>query len=281
MSRFTDELIGRELIPNWSGDVEGHRLTVNRLGLRDRLDRTREKPPGTYRVAVVGSSVVMGYGVDDDATFPRLVEERLNAARTTGPRYELVNFGMGRSNPIQRRVLIDRRVWAFQPDAIYYVAHQDELLTAVDQLTKVLSSHTPPPYPCLRDVARAAGITPDTQPAIVEARLQPFARDIVFGLYRDLVAECRRRGVKPVWIYLPMPGVVEVPARSAEFVQLAEEAGFAVVNLADWADGRRPAEVRLGELDHHANTLGHRIIADKLGEVLRQRPELLSGIVHP
>jgi hypothetical protein len=276
MTRPADELLKRELIPNWSGEVEGHTLTVNRFGMRDRLDRTQAKPPGTRRIACVGSSVVMGYGVNDDATFPYLLEERLNAERPSGRRYEVLNFGLGRSDVIQRHVLIDRKVWPFDPDVIFYVAHQDELLVPVRHLNYLLSSRTPLPYPCLADVVRRAGITLDTPPGIAEARLHPFAREILLGVYRDLVADCRRRGVRPVWIYLPMPGVVEVSARSDELVRLAGDAGFAVVNLADWADGHRPMDVKVNVTDHHANTLGHRIIAAKLDEVLRRRPELLT-----
>ena len=66
--------------------MAGSRLTINRLGMRDRPDRTVEKPPDTCRVAVVGSSVVMGYGVGDDETFTRLLEDRLNARRRPAAR---------------------------------------------------------------------------------------------------------------------------------------------------------------------------------------------------
>ena len=46
-------------------------------------------------------------------------------------------------------------------------------------------------------------------------------------------------------------------------VTIAEEAGFIVVNLADWADGHTPAEVKLSRADQHPNALGHRIIAER------------------
>jgi hypothetical protein len=220
----------------------------------------------------------MGYGVGDDETFPRLLEGRLNAARRDGkPRYEVLNFGTGKSFAIQRHVLIDRKVFAFEPDAIYYFAHQDELLGPVRHLTALLSSHTALPYPCLSEVMQRAGVTPDTPPGVAEPRLYPFARDILLCVYRDLAAECRRRGVLPVWVYLPMPGVVEVSVRSDELAGLAAEAGFVVVNLAGWADGHRPAEVKLSDSDHHANTLGHRLVTDRLEAELRRRPELLPA----
>jgi hypothetical protein len=256
--------------------VEGSVLTINRHGMRDRPDLPRTKPAGTLRIAVVGSSIVMGFGVGDEEPFPRLLEERLNSRQPAGsPRFEILNFGTGRSFAIQRHVLIDRKVLSFEPDAIYYVAHQDELLGPVRHLAKLVAKRRPLPYPCLADVVRKAGIAPETSWAMTDALLEPLAPEIVRCVYRDLVAECRQRGILPVWIYLPMPGIVEVSIRSDALVSLAEEAGFAVVNLADWADNYSPSQVKLGEADHHANALGHRVIAERLDAVLRQRPELL------
>jgi hypothetical protein len=278
MTRDADDLLERELIPDWSGEVAGSRLTTNRFAMRDRPDRSQSKPPNTCRIALVGSSVVMGYGVGDDEPFPRLLEERLNARRRPdGPRYEVLNFGTGRSFVIQRHVLIDRKVLGFEPDAIYYVAHQDELLGPVRHLARLVGNGVRLPYPCLDEVVRKARIGPDTMGAEIEVLLQPFAREIVLGVYRDLVGVCRRRGILPVWVYLPMPGVVNAPPRTEELAKLAEEAGFEVVNLSDWADGHRPGEVKLGEGEHHPNRLGHQIIAGRLEAILAARPELLPA----
>jgi hypothetical protein len=279
MSRPADDLIERELIPGWHGLVEGSELTINRFGMRDRPDRTREKPPGARRVALVGSSVVMGYGVGDDETFARLVEDRLNTARGPGaPRYELLNFGTGMSYAIQRHVLVDRKVWGFEPDVLFYVAHQDEFLGPAPHLAKLVAKGNALPYPCLGDVARKAGVGAATPWGEAQALLQPHTVEIVSGVYRSLAAECRRRGVLPVWVYVPMPGVAEPAGVAAEQARVAREAGFVVVDVADWADGRRAAEVEMGGNDHHANVLGHRLIADRLEALLRRRPELLEGM---
>lgn len=277
MTRPADGLLMRELIPGWSGEVSGRRLTVNRLGMRDRADRTVEKPPDTCRVAVVGSSVVMGYGVGDEEVFTRLLEDRLNARRRPGgPRYEVLNFGSGLSDAIQRRALLDRKVFAFTPDAVYYVAHQDEF-QAVQHLAQLAASGGELPYPCLNEVIRKAGIDPAAPPPLSEVlvRLQPHAKDLLVGVYRELVADCRHRGVVPVWVYLPMPGVVDVRLRSDVLVKLAEEAGFVVADLSDWADGHRTADVRAGASDPHASPLGHRLIAEKMEALMAGRDDLL------
>src|SRR5690606_3442695 len=57
MTRPTDDLLELELIPSWRGELSGATITVNRWGMRDR-ELAKEKPPGTYRVALVGSSIV-------------------------------------------------------------------------------------------------------------------------------------------------------------------------------------------------------------------------------
>jgi hypothetical protein len=276
MSTPADPVIERELIPNWSGEVDGARLTINHLGMRDRPDRTLQKPPGVRRLAVMGSSMVMGWGVRDDEHFPLLLEDRLNARRgTNDPPYEVLNFGTGLSSAIQRRALLERKAFAFEPDVLLWIAHQDELLNPTRHLAMIVERGAEIPYPHLRDVIQKAGITPDTPKGATELKLQPLAREIVAGVYRDVTAECKRRGIRPVWVYLPMPGVTQITVQSSELIPLAEEAGFIVVNLEDWADGHRPSEIRLQAGDPHANALGHRIIAERLDALLQQRPELL------
>ena len=274
LCRPADALIGHELIPGWTGDVEGYQLTLNRYGMRDRPDRTREKPPGVRRVAFVGSSVVMGWGVGDDETFARLVEDRLNAG-APAPRYELLNFGTGKSSAIQRLAVAERRALGFAPDAVFYFAHQDEFLEPPRHLVRLLASgYDLPPY--LRDVVKVAGVTSATPPGEAEARLVPHATRIVAGVYHDLVSKCRHRRVVPVWVYLPMPGVDEPPNLAREMSQLAKEAGFIVLDLSGWEAGRRTAEVKIGDVDPHANALGHRLIAERLEAVVRGRPEVFG-----
>jgi hypothetical protein len=112
---------------------------------------------------------------------------------------------------------------------------------------------------------------------MTEALLRPHAPEIVAGVYRHLVEECRRRGVLPIWVHLPIPGVVQDSDRSGVLTRLAADAGFAVIDLAEWAAGARAADVRVGAADPHANADGHRLIADRLAELMGQRPDLLPA----
>ena len=205
----SDDFLELELIPNWSGTLAGSPISINRFGMRDRPDLTQQKPAGVRRIAIVGSSVVMGYGVADDQTFPRLFETGLNSQRKPDePRYQVLNFGVGKSFAIHRLALLDRKVFSFDPDVIFIIAHQDEYLGPVQHLAKLMANGNPLPYPGLREVVAKVGITSSTPWGEVQARLQPHAREVVLAVYRDPVAECRRRGIPAIWVYVPIPGVV-------------------------------------------------------------------------
>src|SRR5262249_20447817 len=154
------------------------------------------------------------------------------------------NFGTGRSFAIHRHVLIDRKVLSFQPDAIFYVAHQDELMGTVQHMAKLLERRHPFPYPCLEEIVRKAGITSETSTGLADALLRNQAPDVVGGVYRDVVKECRKRGIVPVWVSLPMPGIADAPARQDALANLARQAGFEVIDLTGWEGERRAAEVK-------------------------------------
>jgi hypothetical protein len=184
MTRPTDDMLQLELIPGWRGEFNGSPLSVNRWGMRDR-ELLREKPSGTYRVAVLGSSVVMGYGVRDSEVFDQLLEERLNAAQTSGrPRMEVLNFGTGRSFAIHRRLMLEQKALDFQPDAVYYIAHQDEFEGPGPHLADVWYKKHKLSDACLERVIQQAGIKPDTSGGLAHSLLIPHSEEIVRCSYQ-------------------------------------------------------------------------------------------------
>ena len=67
-----------ELAPNSETVFKNRPLRTNRWGMRDQ-DYEKAKPPNTTRLAFMGSSHVMGSGVDNNQVFEQLLEQRLNA----------------------------------------------------------------------------------------------------------------------------------------------------------------------------------------------------------
>ncbi len=275
-TRQRADALGTELIPGWQGTARGAPLQVNRWGMRDE-DLPRRKPPGTYRIAMLGSSVTMGYGVAADADFESLLERRLNEQMSPGgPRVELLNFAVGGYFALHSAITMRENAFAFAPDAIVYVAHQAEAYGLPRHLGSAYKAGYSLPYPCLTSIIRDAGISDATSWGTAELLLQPHAKEIVACVYRGIVDDCRHRGILPVWVYLPIPGISAISVDNHDMLQLGHEAGFVVIDLSDWSEGYQPHDVKFTAGDFHLNEFGHQLAAEQLYERLQR-----SGVVPP
>lgn len=121
-SFIDDEATGLRLLrPN--SVFTGERVTMrsNSLGLRSP-EIPSGRSPGSWRLAVIGASTVMGlYDRDTDTTFPARLEQGLQR-RFPDKRIEVVNAGiMGYTLDDQRRML-EKRVAALRPDLVVVYA---------------------------------------------------------------------------------------------------------------------------------------------------------------
>lgn len=109
----------------------GHRVPfldaeVSAQGLRDR-EFSVEKPPGVFRIAVVGDSMTFGWKVPLEDSFPKRLESMLNER---GPRrYEVLNFGVPGYNTSQEAEVVREKALAFHPDLliVFYVGNDIRL----------------------------------------------------------------------------------------------------------------------------------------------------------
>lgn len=88
---------------------------INADGFRDRV-RSVEKPPGTFRILVLGDSLAFGYGVGQSAAFPAVLEERANARSDVA--VEVLNFGVGGYNPYNEAELFADVGVRYRPDLV-------------------------------------------------------------------------------------------------------------------------------------------------------------------
>ena len=126
--RFNDADVSRML----PGDflqfelVPGVRRTALRPAVRHQFSRHAqrggliEKPPGTFRIAVLGASMDMGWGVTYQETYSHQLEEWLNRhgrrqGIDSGRRFEVLNFAVAAYSPLQRLETLRRKALAFQP----------------------------------------------------------------------------------------------------------------------------------------------------------------------
>jgi hypothetical protein len=276
-ARPTGDALEFALVPNAAVVFRGAPLYVNRWGMRDR-DYQLDKPPNTTRVALLGASYVMGSGVANDETFEAVLEERLNrpTGDDAGHRYEILNFAVDAYSPMQRLLILERKGFGFHPDVVFYVGHGTEGLGVRRYLNSLLEDGIEPPQPFVRQVLHAAGVHPGAN--LTRKQLDICVTRIVPWVYRQIVDQCRQRGVRPVWIHVPTLAWSRRDSVILRFMSMARRAGFDVVDLGDTYDGHDTSRLRLAEWDFHPNPSAHALIAARLHAELRRRPELLRPL---
>jgi len=98
-----------------SMDLYGYRGRGNALGYRDR-DHELAKPPGVFRVVVLGDSIGAGLYVDDrEETFPARLE---NVLREKGIQAEVVNLSVPGYNTQQEVATLEELGLRYHPDLV-------------------------------------------------------------------------------------------------------------------------------------------------------------------
>ncbi len=254
---------GYVLKPSMTHDP-GRRIpwSTNRRGMRDR-EYSQAKPPGTFRIALVGDSIAAGWGVGDTEVFEARIEAALNSAG--GPAVEVLNFAVPGHGPGQRWTHFEKVGWAFAPDAVVFEATPADLGWDERRLRVLLPRGVGFDAPVYRDALAAAQATPGLDAARYKARLKPHRRALLENVYRVAAAECRARSVASVWVLIPRVGKPVDPTERREMAALARAAGFdTVVDACDVYDGVDPRDLAVAPHDFHPNADGHARLARAL-----------------
>lgn len=93
-------------------------IEINRHGFRQG-QRQPEKPPGTFRVAVLGDSFIEAFQVPDEESFSGVLERELRDRMTPRDRpVEVLNFGVSGYGTAQELLMLRHHVWDYQPDLV-------------------------------------------------------------------------------------------------------------------------------------------------------------------
>ncbi len=271
ITRRNDILLS-ELKPSTETLHKGVMIRTNSLGMRDR-EYSRKKPPGTYRIALLGASYEMGVGVAGHRTFENLVENRLNQHHRsdTISNYEILNFSVGGYGVIQKVGLCMYKIFGFEPDAVFYMSHSNEILQSVKHFPTLLGRRTKMPRPLLGFI-KQAHIQKGTKNENLR-RFHPYARPFLRWGYRYVVTSSRRYNALPVWISVPLNyelresnRLTYVPPKVR--AEIARRQGFITMSLAGAYRNEPKDEITLSDWDGHPNLRGHRLLADKLYEMI-------------
>lgn len=122
-----DPYIGQRHVPGGEYDYRGEdfsvRLRFNSLGFHDR-EHDVAKPPGTFRIVVLGDSFMDGMQVTTEETFAYRLEQEL---RRRGISAEAVNLGIWGFGTYQELFTLETYGLRFQPDLVVLAFFPNDL----------------------------------------------------------------------------------------------------------------------------------------------------------
>lgn len=280
-----DSFIQFILRPDVRTPVFDHVFTTNALGLRDRDGYTVAKPPGVFRIVLLGSSIDMGWGVSADATYEHWLETWLNArAAKLGieRRFEVINFAMAAYGPTQRLERYRTFARHFEPDLVLYSATMLDTRLAQIHITDILRHQVEPPYSFVNETLAAAGID-DSIAAVtadgslrdknaVKSRLRPYLWSLCDSTVGALAADCRSTGTPLACLIIPRAGLSDLPearaAAVARHAAIARRHSVPLLDLTGAFDEDDPTALALAPWDDHPNAEGHKLIFYALADAL-------------
>ncbi len=275
--------------PGARGTIAGALIEMNEHGLRGPA-RSVEKPDDVFRIALIGDSVTMGWGVLYEETYGAIIEGRLDQ-RSPDRRIEVLNLGLAGYDTTQ---LMDR-LWlhglAFEPDLFVYGftindvegehyqrfaegGYRDprKYLHARSHLLRFLG----PRIDALRDF-----IAPPRDSYTYELHYNYFENpaawaDVEVGLHRLSDWANHRDACVLVLIHTHLTSLRFMHPFHGEYEKIrtsAEARGFAVVHSWPEHAGEDEEQLWVTAFDHHPNVRGHALLADSLTRGLDALPE--------
>jgi hypothetical protein len=283
--RFNDANVSRvlpgdflqfELLPGVRRTLFGQPFVTNSHSMHS-AEVSIEKPPRTFRIAVLGASMDMGWGVAYQETYTHRLEQWLNqhASRQgidSDRRFEVLNFAVAAYSPLQRLETLRRKVLAFQPDMVIYSATMLDLRLMEIHLCDALRTRADLTYDFVGKILDRAGVSPeesrlDSEGKLVfKEQLKAKLRSYYWELYDEtlgvLASECRAANIPVIVVIIPRVGKADAPAERAEPVArlkaIAGHHALPVHDLSGTFDRLDPASLEIAAWDDHPNALGHR-----------------------
>jgi hypothetical protein len=109
---------------NSSARLMGVDISLNSMGHRN-AELSNPKKKNEKRIYFIGSSILLGWGVEEKDTFPKIVEKNFRETKDRGDiDYKAVNAGIGNYNTFYQVELFTEQVSAVDPDIVvlqYYI----------------------------------------------------------------------------------------------------------------------------------------------------------------
>lgn len=266
-SRACDGFPFRELVPGAATTLCGRAVQINDFGMRD--DPCESSPPrGVVRLALLGASNDMGWGVAHEETYATQLESLLAEPQRLGRKVEVVNFSVPGYTALEQLWAIEARALPLEPHALLFsVTLPDLRHEIVGRLAARVRAGRDLGWEFVRDiVARSGAVATDELPAAAR-KLRPFTRELVTGVFRELALLRESHGVPIVVLALKLEAGDEVERELAWAADAADAAGLPVVRAFTACAPLLPIELYVdARTDHHPGPAGHRRIAEELAD---------------
>lgn len=120
-------IAGKKVVWRLEGYSDEH---LSSQGLRDR-EHAIKKPPGVYRIALLGDSATEGMQVGLDKTYGSFLERMLNERKPeerNGKTVEVLNFGCSSYSNGQEMLQLEKQVKPFEPDLVILMYNRGDYI---------------------------------------------------------------------------------------------------------------------------------------------------------
>lgn len=256
--RLTKDILYKEYGPNLNTTFKGKRFSTNEWGLRDK-SYSKIPPKNSIRIAIMGSSPVVGSGVHNEEVFEHIVEDRLNREYGNEARvFELLNFGRTGKYVCQQAYLLDNQVQSFQPDHVFLFDHFKIKARIFERFHKILNEGGSL-YPELEVFLDENEIDPNDLPG--QKALADKAKLLSKWSYLHFNNVAKKYDFSTSLVYFP--SFVEFGNHYDELKPVVNSIGLNLIDMKNVFDGYGNRELFVSDHDRHPNDLAHKLIADQ------------------
>jgi hypothetical protein len=267
----------RYLHPGLDVRWNGKGFRTNSLGYRGP-EIARAKPPGTFRVVVLGSSNTLGHGVEDDEVYPRKLERWLDERAGPGRKVEVVNLAVSGDAPTQRLLRLRTEAARLDPDWILCDVTALDLSLEELHLRWVTENRAEVPFDFVSEALRESGVDAADGPDEFHGKIRRFLRPLLARTFAAWAAESSKIGAPMTVVILPRADAkVESPELFRMLRDLSTQHGLKHVDLSGTFDPLPIEEYRIAPWDQHPNERGHHLIFERLRQGLLDLEEFAAS----
>lgn len=259
----------RALKPNQSINHKGALIVTNSHGMRDK-EYSKIKTKNVYRVALIGTSIDMGMGVENNEVYENLVEQSALGSFPVQSKYnqlEILNFSVSGTTLPSYQNLIQHKVIHFNPDMIWVAEQQLGIKKTINLLSRrIIEGKFIQNDVYIDSLIQQIPETSLKSEAKVKAFLEQRQFELIEHYYKAIKSICDAHQIQPVMLYFQsLNKSVNTKDRDKTFA-IVKKLGYEIIDLStvfEHIDNRK--SLQLGKWDtQHPNKKGHQIIANSI-----------------